>query len=451
MKKLILLFAALALGLAAACENTPAETAEAVNISELEDITLTISSPNMWTGLAHFARMYMDDNPGVEIIINDWDGDFMRFIEQKPAMLMAGTADDLIDNLGGIDTRAPSTQALLADWLPIMRADPTFNDAYFFTNVFDALTIDGRMYNLPMAFSPTRLAYNTAIPRMSEKMFGRSSITMSEVHAIHRAFAPDDFFVHNSYDVLYATGFKIHSFIDFENRTANFNTPEFINFITESKALTHPDKEVGWTFASTYYNPETMADNSLRYLFQQQFMGDPFQFLIPFEETLTFNGSIPIVNERGEVPIQAFPAYVLNGRSASEVQAVAWDFIRFILNPELFQIDVEAEISPMISMIPVYRPLLKFNLERQVPGWMSHFKENYGWRPTLSEEDTIEYVYNRLSELGSTPLADRVYTPNAVTEIISEVMMQFHEGLVTAEQAAEDLQNRVTLALMESM
>jgi len=450
MKKFILIFAALTLCLATACSNTPEDTIEAVNISELEDVTLTISSPNNWMGLEHFARMYMDDNPGVKIIINDWDGDFMRYFEQKPLTLMAGTADDLI-SAQGFDYRAPSTQALLADWFPIMRADPEFNNNNFFMNVFDAMASNGRLYSLPIAFNATGLAYNTTIPGVSEEMSGRSNITMSEVHAIHRAFAPDDIFIDSSYDVLLATGFQIHSFIDFENRTASFNTPAFINFITESRKLTHPDKQVGWTFASTYYSPEVMAENSHKYLFQQLFTGDPFQFLIPFEEKMTFNGNIPIANKRGEVLVNAFPSYVLNGRTSPEVQAVAWDFIRFLLDPAIYQMDEEAGFFPWVSMIPVYRPLLRFNLERQIPGWMDHFNENYGWRLVFDQEETIEYVYNRINELGRIDIADRVYVPNSISEILQEVIIQFHDGLVTAEQAAEDLQNRITLALMESM
>ena len=446
MKKFILIFAALVLGLATACSNTPADVAEVIDIREIEDIRLTISNPNEWMGLEHFAQMYMDKNPGVEIVLNSWDGDFMQYIEQKPLTLMAGTADDLIAS-PGFDYRAPSTQALLADWFPVMRADPHFNEDNFFINIFEAFASDGRLYNLPIAFNPTRVAYNTTIPGMAEEMFGRSNITMSEIHAIHRAFATENMFIDGSYDALLAVGSQMHSFIDFENRTASFNTPAFINFISESRELTHPDKNVGWMFASTYYSPEVMEENSHKYLFQQLMTGDPYQFLIPFEEEMKFSGRIPIANEHGEVLIHAFPSYVLNGRSSAETQAVAWDFIRFLLDPAIFQLDLE--ITPWVSMIPVYRPLLKFNLEQQIPSWMERFGENYGWRSAFSEEDTINYVYNQLSELGRIPVADRVYVPNSVSEIVQEVIMQFHDGLITAEQASEDLQNRVSLALME--
>jgi len=446
MKKFILIFAALVLGLATACENTSADVAEVVNISEVEDVTLTIANPNNWMGLEHFAQIYMDENPGVDIIINDWDGDFMRYLEQKPLTLMAGTADDLMASFG-FDYHSPSTQALLADWLPVMRADPDFNESNFFVNVFEAMTTNGRLYNLPIAFNPTRVAYNTTIPGMSEEIFGRSNITMSEMHAIHRSLAPENILMDSSYDVQFALGFQIHSFVDFENRTSSFNTPEFINFITESREITCPDKNIGWMFASTYYNPEIMEENSHKYLFQKLFTGDPYQFLIPFEEEMKFSGNIPMVNEQGEVLIQAFPSYVLNGHTSPEARAIAWDFLRFLLDPAVYQTDLE--LTPWVSMIPVYRPLLMLNLEREVPGWLEHFSENYGWRSVFSEEETIEHIYNQLSELGRVSLADRIFLPTSISEIIGEVMTQFHEGLVTAEQAAEDLQNRVTLALME--
>ena len=450
MKKLlVLLITMLAMAACATGQPVTPQVAETFEISQLEDITLTISSPSEWLGLEHFARMYMDKNPGVTIELNTWDGDFMRYHEQKSLTLMAGTADDLMDS-SGFDIRDPSTQALLADWFPVMRADPNFNDDNFFVNVFEAMAENGRLYNLPTAFYPTRIAYNTTIPGLSAEMDGRRTLTLTEMHAIHRAFAPENIFIHDSYDLLSAIGWNIHKFVDFENRTASFNSPAFIDFITEVKALTHPDQNLGWLISRTYYDPELMAENSHKYLFQQQFTGDPFQFLIPFEEKMTFHGSIPKANERGEVLIQGFPSYVLNGRTSPEVRAVAWDFMSFILNPAQYkEPDFDAGFFAWVSMVPVSRPLLRFGLERQLPGWIRHLNESYGWRPVFDEDETLEYVYNLLSELGNMPLAHRVYTTDVVSGIIHEVLRQFHEGLITAEQAAEDLQNGVTLALME--
>ena len=191
-----------------------------------------------------------------------------------------------------------------------------------------------------------------------------------------------------------------------------------------------------------------MAENSHRYLFQQF---DPFvyQFLMSFEEALTFSGHVPIINTRGELMISGLSSYVFNGQSAPEVQALAWDFIRFLQNPAHYEPNPETEWFPFISMVPLYRPLMRSGLEQNLPGWAEYFEEEFGWRLAITPEDTVEYVYNLITEIGQMPMADSQYTNNAVSAIIWEVIEQFHDGLMTAEQAAADLQNRVTLALME--
>jgi len=463
MKKRIIAILALATALAACGGATDTDALQDVTTQEVQEqaqqnlealepvdtygTTLTVSNSAAWMGFDHFARMYMDQNPGVTIIVDDFGGDFMAYFEQIPLRLMAGTADDLID-AGGLDLRDPSTQMLLADWFPVMRADPTFNEDDFFMSVFDAFARDGRLFNLPTAFSPTRIAVNTTVPGLYDAIAGRQTITLSDMHELHQQFG-EGRFIHDSYDAPNALQWNIHNFMNFDARTANFNTPEFIAFITEAQAMTHPEKAFGYTHSSNVYDPERMTLNSHRYLFQQQFNAEVYQFLMPFEEQLTFSGRMYQANERGQILINSFPSYAINGRATPEVQALAWSFIRFTMDYNNHIPDFDAGFFPWVNQISVYRPLLRFALEGAIPGWMEHFEEEFGWRPVLSPEDAVEHVYQIKSELANMPLADGLYYNNAVNSIIWEVMQQFHDGLVTAEQAAADLQNRVGLALLE--
>jgi len=51
--------------------------------------------------------------------------------------------------------------------------------------------------------------------------------------------------------------------------------------------------------------------------------------------------------------------------------------------------------------------------------------------------------------LGDMPMASTRTLPFAIENIIDEALELFHNGLVSAEQTAADLQNRITLVLME--
>jgi len=418
-----------------------------VQPQSFDGLTLTMNTSLSWMGLDEFAQKYMEANPSVTIEVNIID-DFMQAFEMLPAQLMAGTAADLMDS-SGIDYRNPSTQALLADWFPVMRADPTFNENDFFMNAFEAMSSGGRLFNMPTSFRFDMIAANTTVPGVSEALGRHSTVTIADLQAIHRSIATEsDFFIHDSHDAFLAVVYQLDSFMDFENRTANFNSQEFIDFITEASAITAPDAMFGGIMSSNLYSPEHMAENAQRFLFQH-FNPDVYQFLLPLEEELAFNGMVPLANERGELLISAFPSYVLNGRAVPEVQALAWDFIRFMQTP--IQNEPIAGTSWLRggTIIPVYRPMLRHSLEHALPGWFDWTEEEFGWRSTLTPEQSVEHIYNLLSERAQMPLTDQMPISMSIMWILSEVMQQHHEGLLTSAQAAADLQNRITLALLE--
>jgi len=93
--------------------------------------TLTISYIWDEQNITRFAKMYMQANLGVKIEANSFNGDYNRYEEQVTTRLMAGTADDMLDNWR-IHYRDSETNTLLADWYPIMRADPTFSGSDYY-------------------------------------------------------------------------------------------------------------------------------------------------------------------------------------------------------------------------------------------------------------------------------------------------------------------------------
>jgi len=424
-----------------------AENSLIVQPQSFEGLTLNIDTSLSWMGFDEFAQKYMEANPGVSIKINIIDG-FMQAYEMLPTQLMAGTAADLIDS-SWVDHRNPSIQAMLADWFPVMRADPTFNENDFFMNAFEAMSIDGRLYNMPTSFMFDMIAANTTVPGVIEALGQHVTVTVADLQTIHQSIATEsDFFIHDSHDAFLAVLYQLDSFIDFENRTANFNSQEFIDFITVASAITAPDAMFGGIMSSNLYSPERMAETAQRFLFQH-FGPDVYQFLLPLEEELTFSGMVPLANERGELLISVFPAYALNGRAAPAVQALAWDFIRFMQNPAQHEPEPGTTWLRGGTLIPVYRPMLRHSLEHSLPSWFDWVEEDFGWRSTLTPEQSAEHIYNLLSEMAQMPLTDQVPVNMEIVWIIGGIMQQHHEGLLTSEQAAADLQNSITLALLE--
>ena len=405
----------------------------------------TLSISISWSQtIEQFAELYMEANPGVTILVHNFNADWQRFAEQIPIQLMAGTADDLIDTFA-LDRMDPSTTALLADWFPIMRSDPDFNEDDYYMNVLYAMSKGGRLFVFPTVFSFDMISANNSIPGLAETFRGLSTISSGDMQALYRTFPTDNpLFLHENHDSMTSMVWSIDRFLDFENRTSDFDTPEFIEFISEAQYMTNPEKILfGSSGMLLWHSPDLLEEQSQKYYFRQS-IPQSFQFLLPFEEELPFGGQVPFTNEQGQLWVTLFFSYALNGRSSPEVQALAWDFLKFMQDPTHFEGQ-----HWMYTLVPVYRPLLHSLLQWELPGRINYFEEEYGWRLIGSQEQAISNVITEFDRILQLPMADTLFANNAIAIIISEVMAQFNDGMLTAEQTAAELQNRVTLALLD--
>jgi len=404
----------------------------------------TLSISVSWsTVIEEFAALYMEANPGVTIEINNFDADWGRYMEEIPIQLMAGTADDLIDTMG-IDLLDPSTTALLADWFPILRADPDFTEDNFFMNVFDAVSTGDRLFVYPMAFDFITVSANHSVPGLVDALQALDAVSPAALQELYWDFpAPRLLYLHDNHDAMTATTWSIDQFLDFDHRISDFNTPEFVDFITEAHIMTAPGKMFGAISRWTWHSPEPLAEQSQRYYFRQS-VPQSYQFMLPFEEDLAFIGQVPFTNNQGQLVITPLSPYALNGRSEPIVQALAWDFLRFMQDPVHFEGD-----QFMYTMTPVYRPLLHALIAWELPDRISHFEEVYGWRLIGDRTQAVEGVIAAFEGIFQMPMANGVFANREIMGMVNGVMNQFNNGLLSAEQVAAELQERVSLALLE--
>ena len=124
-----------------------------------------------------------------------------------------------------------------------------------------------------------------------------------------------------------------------------------------------------------------------------------------------------------------------------------WDFIKYMQDP-----GNNTDVEDLYGFMPaVYRPLLYYRLERDVTGQFSEYEREFGWRSTLSPQQAVDNVFASLDRLYQMPMSNMsmYYAADPVSLIIDEVMYEFFFGGLTAEQAAEEIQERITLVLME--
>ena len=422
--------------------------------------TLTIAIYHSEYLFERLAMEYEFRNPGVTVeVISFEDFDIGR--ERISLELMAGNPPVLISGQL-VDYFNPMTMQSFADWWPVMRAAPNFSEDDWFINVFDALSRDGRLIGFPMIYDSLMgnsfIVANSTIPGLAEEFAGRQSISYNEMIEIYNRISPSldaPMYLERNFDMLAAVVENIDKFLDFETGRVQFSSPEFINFINHAKEITSADRDFGnnqfFNFNETG-NRDVTASLAREYFFRRVLIADIDNFGA-FEGDLVFVNPIPYANDRGELLISPDSTMVLSAGASRVQQALAFDFLRFAMVPP-----VEREDDL------IHHGLFIIGLNYTSPARahaQSVFPHTFGWTPRAFSaldgwrwagdgwHEAIATIVSYANAAAEMPMRDMRYAPQFVRDTVQEALRQFHDGLITAEQAANDLQNRITLMLME--
>ena len=413
--------------------------------------TLTIAVPHTFH-MGPFSEAYMAQNPGVtiELISFDFDGDWQGVREVIGLQLLTGTAPTLIHSIA-LDHNDPNVTRFLIDWFPFMGADPYFIEENYFMSVFHAAARNNRLYAFPFNFSFRAIAANSTVPGLVDALEGLESVTLLQLMELHRQSPTENpLFMYADFDALTGLSSTLYYFFDLGTQRIDFYNQTFKDFITYAREITNPHSgtDFGWTRSYNALDQETQAVWDQTYMFIRFDASHGFHNFMDFED-FTFKGATPVTNNQGELIIYPFGGYVLNGQSTPAQQALAWDFIHFILRAH------ETLPGLYINLLPVNKDLLRAGLERQIPPRISQMAR-YGWQVynpnnepiTHIINEAVEYVHSRIVAVNDIPMvASDVHTP--VWDILLETMENFQIGLLSAEQTAQDLQNRIRLVMME--
>ena len=420
--------------------------------SLFEGETLTIADLLFIDDLRNLAKSYMTDNPGVTIEFIDYSDeieasyDNLLNVQQEIAtQLMAGSAPVLISGQL-IDYLDPRSAIFCADWLPIMAADPEFDEGDWFMNIFHAASVGGRLYAFPMAFMYETVQANSEIPGLLNALEDKDGITITELLTLHREL-PTDRPYHFEYNagVTRIVMQHLDNFIDFETGWADFNNDEFMELITYARDITYENGTQLWI---SDFSLDTQRILSEQYFFML-LLPFYYDFYIDYEEENLFTGLIPLVNEQGELLIGLNNEYVLNANATPTQQALAWDFMRFML-------ESDRDEWPNLLMQPTNRTRLRVGVEWDAAEHQEWPKGNafHTRRDQLigTPEEAAESVIAKMTVFGDMPMRLKNNLPNALIGsdgVIPLTLKRFQDGLASAEQTAQDMQNQVELVLME--
>jgi len=411
--------------------------------------TLTVSVIAMQLSTENAIRMFENKYPDVELVINDYNFDSVKYAQQISTQLIAGVGPDVFQPYGIFDTKILDN-GLFADFYPIMQNDPDFNENDYYMSIVKSSEYRGKLFAFPGGFDHHSIGVNNLFSKpLAERYNVFDTISYNQLLDLYDSL-PDKGgrYLGSDIDPYIAVSNNLHIFVDLESKTCDFNNDYFIKYITDLKNATDPKKET-LGYRNYGLDPREFHDKSfqeryaLQYLFRYE-VGSRFyhSFLLPYANEQVFTHFIPLADEKGalitSLPLSAGFHCI---SAASDNKDLAWEYIKLFTTPEAIEgFDLQS--------YPIRRDVFKTRVTESL--------EN-----TIELRRKIEAIDGVTSEIVGRIMAflehnnDMPAVPSGnikfygLERIIEETLADFHRDLLTAEQAASVLQNKISLYLTE--
>ncbi|OPA73005.1 ABC transporter substrate-binding protein [Paenibacillus selenitireducens] len=368
------------------------------------------------------------------------EADSEKFIKTANTAMLSGKGPDLIE-MDILPMGSYVNKQLLVNMSEMMEHDPSFLRDQYFTNILDAVTLNGGIYGMPMNFFLYGLVGNeTVIDKSGVKIDDKNwnwsqfvdvakelknansaknqSALLSEPHYLLNEMVHDQ----------YAT------FVDQAKGEASFDSQGFTALLQQVKSLF--DEQVASETAprSIFWNTSIVSPaDYIRMMKQSEHYGKGYEFTSKLYAKPHADGK-----EAGGY----FRTYKTIGMNAkSEVKAEAWDFIKFMLSDE-----VQAQAGSAGF------PLNKNVYQKQVQQLLQEGKVISDQEMGPLKGMVFDVTAQDLQGLEHF-LAEAIYPvefrPSKIDEIITNESKAFFSGQKSAEAVAKLIQNRVTTFLNE--
>lgn len=423
-------------------ENTTAEN----SVSEKrEDVTITMAVLNGSGLLTDAVKEFNSADNGYKIVLKDYmeyydssfdtEGgatpeSFARIDTQLSLDIIESGIVDIVP--GGVfyDTgkyESLMQQGAFADFYELMQAD-NYDDTVLYKHILELNETDGKLCCMPLYFKIDTVAGQTRYVGDKENW------TIDEMIEHWNAMPEGSTFNgHTTKDYVYMTILRnnISSFIDFENNTTNYNSPEFIKILEFINSFDAPEgykQEINWNtphFIMNFpiYGFEDFHDS----LWNEQ------------NEPVTVVG-YPSPDESGILIDSSGFKYSVCEYSSPEVKQGAWEFIKTLVSYD-FQYDNS-------YYFPINYEVFKKKGEENF--------SKYGESNIISIQSTeydIGYLskeeYEKLVSLIDSTKKVRIRIEDEINKIIEEELYKMFAGERTPAETAEVIQSRAGILISE--
>ena len=296
-----------------------------------------MSSVDVWKSyIEEFQETY--PNVSIEVIDSEAFSDPEAYVARTTVALLSGEAGDILDlnYLPSFKYSASGVLASLDEW---MENAPGFSLEDYYTNVFDAYRYQGKLYSLPYEFDLAGVWLNKSLADQLGVEAGDGIRIMDLLRLYGEAKALPDasepFYLSSFANWNSLNSFAFSSFIDEQEKNANFTSEAFQNYLNQLKTIDYSEKagNGGGPGTMPMLGLEPLESNELGILLMFPMGNQKSMQFFSSEETSAqqFAPFMPIESEQGD---GYFYSSNLAITSACREKEAAFAFLRFMLDNE---------------------------------------------------------------------------------------------------------------------
>lgn len=393
------------------------------------------------------AKRFGELNPDIKVTVNLYpDLDAYQYSDKLNTELMAGKGPDILYLRPWDYIRTYIEKGMLVNLDEFIEKDSEFNIEDYNTHIIDNARYKDELYTMPINY------YQFYTFVLNEKLLEEKGITLDDNLTWKDVYALSKKLNENSTEQIYVLpkidDWALFEFIvlqdmdyylDWDKKEAKFNTEEFIETIKLMKSIKednimHPDLLWYDIANATNYGEIKDLSNIAIYL------GQTHAYHYIHSQGSFYDGFTAISAPKGEYTgNRLYMSDFLSINSNSEHKEEVWEFIKFILTEEAQTFDnsimhYSFKINNNASQKQIDR---MFELQVENKLFMEKNNEYFA-----TEED-IEQVNRIINNLNRPQTSEPIY------DVIREEINRFLNGEKSAEEVAEQLQNKAEIYLHE--
>ncbi len=368
--------------------------------------------------------------------------------------MVAGNSPDIVPFSSSmpVDTFG-AKEDMFIDLYTFLDSDPDYSREAFLPNILEGLESDGKLLTISPSFSFSTLGAKSVFDGVRENW------TVDDMYAAADSL-PEGIAFYAATETNPRIAFfdmysRVSDFVDYENASCSFDSPEFIKLISfcDEYKIGLSVEEYENIVDFTYYSEEFSGVMNNKVL-----VGDVSCF--------NFNNLLNAVNGEfgGDMVMVGYPTADSTGChiSASKEYGImansqnpdaAWDFLRTIFSDYYYDEIAAREFSVLTERFNAdcFECTRDTTYTDTVTGETVTEKRTYTVNASTGESIEIENFTQEECEYYKDIITSAKFVRHdeEVYQICREEVQRFYEGECTAEKAAEVIQNRVTIYLSE--